>query len=185
MQAIIGILRGVNVGGHNLISMQALRDLCGSLGLENAQTYVQSGNVVFTSRERNLQALAQRIEAALEKAFGFHAAVILRTAAEMRRVIAQNPFAKRSDVEPNKLHVTFLAEGIGAEVQRQLEAIQVGPEEIKAQAREVYVYYPHGMGQSKLPAAMERVLKKTGTARNWNSVARLLEMAARLEGPKA
>jgi len=183
MPAIIAMLRGVNVGGHNLISMPALRALCGSLGLENIQTYVQSGNVVFMSGERNLEALTKRIEAALDKACGSRITVMLRTSAEMRTVIAQNPFAKRSKVEPNKLLVTFLAKAISPEAQWQLETIKAGSEEVKARAREVYVYYPDGMGRSKLPAAMERVLKKTGTARNWNSVTKLLEMAAGLEEP--
>jgi uncharacterized protein (DUF1697 family) len=181
MQAIIAMLRGVNVGPHNRISMEALRALYGSLGLQNVQTYVQSGNVVFASNERNLSALAKRIDDGFEKTFGFRAAMILRTAGEMRAVIAKNPFAARKDVQPNKLLVTFLKEELNPEAQKQLELIRVGPEEIKAHARELYVYYPHGMGRSKLPAVMDRVLKKDGTARNWNSVTTLLEMAEQIK----
>jgi len=177
MQAIIAMLRGVNVGPHNRLSMEALRALYGSLELRNAQTYVQSGNVVFTTNERNLSALARRIDDAFEKTFGFRAAVFLRTAAEMRAVIAKNPFAKRKDVPPNKLLVMFLAEELSPEERQQVEAIKVGAEEIKAYTRELYVYYPEGMGRSKLPAAMGRVLKKAGTMRNWNSVTELLDMA--------
>jgi uncharacterized protein (DUF1697 family) len=177
MQAIIAMLRGVNVGPHNRISMQALRTLCSSLLLQNAQTYVQSGNVVFTSHERNLIALAKRIEDAFEQTFGFRILVILRTASEMQSVIAKNPFAKRKEIEPGKLLVTFLSEELSSEARKQLEEAKVGPEEIRAQARELYVYFPNGMGRSKLPAVMDRVLKKTGTARNWNSVTRMLEMA--------
>ena len=181
MQAIIAMLRGVNVGPHNRISMEALRALYGSLQLRNAQTYVQSGNVVFTANERNLGALAKRIDDAFEKTFGFRAAVILRTAAEMREVIAKNPLAKQKDVQPNKLLVMFLAEELSPEEQKQAEAIKVGPEKIKAHARELYVYYPDGVGQSKLPPVMDRVLRKTGTARNWNSVTKLLEMAEQIQ----
>jgi uncharacterized protein (DUF1697 family) len=177
MQAIIAMLRGVNVGPHNRISMQELRTLCGSLQLQNAQTYVQSGNVVFTSNERNLSALAKRIEDAFERTFGFRARVILRSAAEMQTVIAKNPFAKRKEIDPRKLLVTFLSEELSPEARKQLEEAKAGPEEIRAQARELYVYFPNGMGRSKLPAVMDRVLRKTGTARNWNSVTKLLEMA--------
>jgi uncharacterized protein (DUF1697 family) len=180
MQAIIAMLRGVNVGSHNRLSMKALRALYGSLQLRNAQTYVQSGNVVFTTNERNLSALAKRIDDAFEKTFGFRAPVMLRTSGEMRAVIAKNPFAKRKDIEPNKLLVMFLAEELSPENQKQVEAIKVGPEEIKAHARELYVNFPHGMGRSKLPAAMGRVLKKAGTMRNWNSVTELLEMAEQI-----
>lgn len=181
MQAIIAMLRGVNLGPHNRISMDALRALYGSLKLRNAQTYVQSGNVVFSSNERNLSALSRRIDEAFEKTFGFRAAVILRTAAELWEVIAKNPFAGRKDVEPNKLLVTFLAEELSPEARKQLEAIKVGLEEIKAHARELYVYFPNGVGRSKLPAAMDRVLKRSGTARNWNSVTTLQEMAEQIE----
>ena len=181
MTAIIGMLRGVNVGPHNRISMEALRALCGSLDLEGAETYVQSGNVVFRSKERNLSALAKRFEDALEKKFGFRAPLVLRTAAEMRTVIRNNPFAARKEIEPGKFHVIFLTEELSPEARKQLEAAKVGPEEIKAHAREVFVYYPNGMGRSKLPPVMERILKKAGTARNWNSVTNLLEMADKLE----
>jgi len=181
MQAIIAMLRGVNVGPHKRISMNALRALYGSLKLRNAQTYVQSGNVVFASNERKLSALCKRIDDAFEKTFGFRTAVILRTAAEMREVIAKNPFAERKDIQPNKLLVTFLAEEISPEAQNQLEAIKVGPEEIKAYSRELYVYYPNGVGRSKLPAVMDRAMKKAGTARNWNSVTRMLEMAEQIQ----
>ncbi len=182
MQAIIAMLRGVNVGPHNRFSMQALRDLCGTLDWQDAQTYVQSGNVVFRSKERNLGALAKRFEDAFEKKFGFRAALVLRTSGEMRTVIRNSPFAARQEIEPGKFHVIFLTEELTAEARKQLEAAKVGPEEIKPHAREVYVYYPDGMGRSKLPALIERILKKTGTARNWNSVTALLEMADKLEG---
>ncbi|SPE24561.1 conserved hypothetical protein [Acidobacteriia bacterium SbA2] len=182
MAAIIGMLRGVNVGPHNRISMEALRALCGSLDLEGAETYVQSGNVVFRSKERNLNALTKRFEDAFEKKFGFPALLVLRTVAEMRTVIANNPFATRKEIEPGKFHVLFLTEEISPEARKQLEATKVGPEEIKTHGRELYIYYQAGAGQSKLPAVMDRILKKTGTARNWNSVTNLLEMADKLEG---
>jgi uncharacterized protein (DUF1697 family) len=182
MQAIIAMLRGVNVGGHNPISMQALRAFCGTLELRDAQTYVQSGNVVFRSKERSLRALAKRFEDAFEKTFGFRAPLVLRTAGEMQTVIANNPFAMRKEIEPGKLHAIFLTEELSPEARKQLEAVKVGPEEIKSGSREVYVYYPTGMGKSKLPPLLDRILKKAGTARNWNSVTALLEMADKLEG---
>lgn len=185
MTAIIGMLRGVNVGPHNRISMEALRALCGSLDLEGAETYVQSGNVVFRSKERNLSALAKRFEDALEKKFGFRAPLVLRTAAEMRTVIRNNPFAARKEIEPGKFHVIFLTAELSLEARKQLEAAKVGPEEIKSSSREVYVYYPTGMGKSKLPPLLDRILKKAGTARNWNSVTALLEMADKLESSPA
>ncbi len=96
------MLRAVNVGGHNLIRMEALRTVYESLGLQDSQTYVQSGNVVFRTTERNLPRLTKQIEDAIERAFGFRPAVIVRTPAELRDVIARNPFAERRGIEPNK-----------------------------------------------------------------------------------
>ena len=95
MTVVVSMLRGVNVGGHNQIKMDALRDLYESLGLRNPQTYIQSGNVVFGTNAKNIAPLAKRIEDAIEHKFGFRHGVILRTTDELRGVIARNPFAKR------------------------------------------------------------------------------------------
>lgn len=181
MPAIIALLRGVNVGGHNKIKMDVLRTLCESLKCENVQSYVQSGNVVFTTREKNLSVLGERIESAIENKLGFRPPVVLRTGSEMKQVIAANPFAKRKGLDPAKLAVIFFVEEIPPVARKQIEAINVGPEEIKAFPRELYIYFPDGMGRSKVPAAIERVMKKTGTARNWNSVTKLMEMAQERE----
>src|SRR5436190_12120220 len=94
---IISMLRGVNLASHNRMKMDALRALYESLGLRDPQTYVQSGNVVFRTREQNLLALAARIEKAIEKTFDIRSGVFLRTTAEMRDVVARNPFAGRTD----------------------------------------------------------------------------------------
>ena len=181
MTAMICLLRGVNVGGHNQIKMDALRDLCESLKLCNAQTYIQSGNVVFQTRERDTAKLAAKIESAIEKKHGFRPDVILRTAPEVRELIARNPFAKRKEIEPAKLIVTFLATELSAESQAALLALKPQPEELRLNGREVYVYFPDGMGSSKFTPILSRTLKNKGTARNWNSVLKLLEMAEALE----
>src|SRR5260370_37898439 len=102
MTVIISMLRGVNVGGHNKIKMEALRALYESLRLRDAQTYVQSGNVIFRTDERDVSRLAKRIEDGIERQFGFRPNVILRTAAEVEEVIARNPFAKRRGIWPSK-----------------------------------------------------------------------------------
>lgn len=181
MSAIISLLRGVNVGGHNKIKMDELRALCESLGLRDAQTYVQSGNVVFNSKEKNLARLAGKIEDAIEKKCGFRCDVILRSAPEMKDVVARNPFARRRDLNPGKLVVTFLAEDPGASVRQAVLALKAGPEEVHMHDRELYIYFPDGMGRSKLVPVLTRALKNSGTARNWNTVMKLLEMAEALE----
>src|SRR6266851_4611150 len=183
MAVIISMLRGINVGGHNKIKMDALRALYESLKLQDAQTHVQSGNVIFRSDERDIARLTKRIEEGIERKFGFRPSVILRTVAEMKDVIARNPFAKRRGIEPGKLLVSFLASDPGEEGREKVRQMKCDPEEMRIERRELYIYFPNGMGRSKLPwAGMDKMLKTPGTGRNWNSVTKMLEMAERLEG---
>jgi uncharacterized protein (DUF1697 family) len=180
MTTVISMLRGVNVGGHNQIRMDALRSLYESLGLKNPQTYVQSGNIVFTTAERNLARLGQRIEEAIEKKVGFRPGVVLRTAVELKSVIARNPFAKRTDIHPGKLLVTFFNEEPVEDDCAVLQRAKAEDEEVRPSGREIYLYFPNGAGNSKLFAATGK-LKKSGTSRNWNTVTKLLEMAEQLQ----
>src|ERR1700692_2296742 len=103
MAVIITMLRGVNVGGHKMVKMQSLCTLCGSLCLREAQTYLQSGHVIFRTDGRDLVRLCKRIENGIEKSFGFRSDVILRTPADLRGVIARNPFAARRGIDPKRL----------------------------------------------------------------------------------
>src|SRR5437867_12319349 len=109
MPVIISMLRGVNVGGHNLIKMDALRALYESLGLQDPQTYVQSGNVIFRTKERDPSRLARQIENEIERGFGFRPGVILRTPSDLRDVINRNSLASSRDVDPCKVPVTVLS----------------------------------------------------------------------------
>jgi uncharacterized protein (DUF1697 family) len=185
MTVMISMLRGVNVGGHNKIKMDALRALYEFLKLRDAQTYVQSGNVIFSTDERDISRLAKRIEDGIERKCGFRPNVILRTAAEMKDVIARNPFGKRRGIEPGKLLVSFLASDPGEEARKKLRQMKCDPEELRVEGREVYIYFPNGMGRSKLPwAGLDKMLKTPATGRNWNSVTKMLEMAEKLEASK-
>lgn len=176
------MLRGVNLGSHNRIQMAPLRELYESLGLRDAKTYVQSGNVVFRTQERNLTGLARRIEEAIDRKFGFRPAVILRTTSDLKGVIARNPFAKRRDIHPGKLLVTFLAAEPSPEARDAVLAIKTDPEELRVDGRELYIYFPDGQGRSKLSwVRIEKMLQVPGTGRNWNSVTKLLAMAELLE----
>lgn len=182
MPVIIALLRGVNVGGHNKIKMDALKALCVSLKLKDPQTYVQSGNVIFRTEEKNLAKLTKGIQDAIERKFGFSPEVILRTASELREAIARNPFAKRSGIEPGKLLVTFLAADPGKEAREKALAIKTDPEELHILGREAYIYFPNGQARPKIPwTTIERTLQTSGTGRNWNSVTKILEIAEKLE----
>jgi uncharacterized protein (DUF1697 family) len=176
MAVIICMLRGVNLGPHNRVKMEELKALCESLKLREPQTYVQSGNVIFKTDERDLVKLARRIESAIEKKFGFQSDVVLRSTAELRDVIARNPFAKRHGIEPSKLLVTFLASDPGEEARASVRAIQCAPDELFIEGREIYINFPNGAGRPTLAwATIPKMLKVSGTARNWNSVKKMLE----------
>jgi uncharacterized protein (DUF1697 family) len=182
MAAIISMLRAVNVGGHNKIKMDALRVLYESLKLREPQSYVQSGNVVFKTDERDLVRLTKKIENAIEGTFGFRPDVVLRTSSDLRDVVAKNPFAKRRDIEPGRLQVHFLASDPGAEARANVLKLKTDPEELCVYGRELFIYFLNGMGKSKLSwAAVNKALKTPGTCRNWNTVTKLLEMAESLE----
>jgi len=176
------MLRGVNLVRHNRIKMDALRALYLSLKLEDPRTYVQSGNVVFRTKEKNSAQLARKIEDAIARKFSFRAQVILRTPEELRKTIAANPFAKRRDLEPSKLLVTFLASQPTAEARARLLALKPNPEELHLIGRELYIYFPNGAGRSKLPwASLAKMLGTEGTARNWTSVMNMLQIAEEME----
>jgi uncharacterized protein (DUF1697 family) len=186
MAVIISLLRGVNLGPHNRLKMEELRALYEALKLRDAQSYVQSGNVIFRSAEKDLDGLARRIEGAIEKKFGFRPPVILRTTAELREAIAKNPFATRREIAPNKLLVTFLDRDPGEKVREQVRKINTAPEELRIEGREVFIYFPNGMARPKMKwAVVERVLKTQWTGRNWNSVQKILEMAEQMEASGA
>lgn len=162
--------------------MAELRSLYESLKFKNVQTYIQSGNVVFRTKEKDLPKLAKKIQAAIEKRFGVKPGVLLRTATQMRDVIARNPFEKRRNIDPAKLHCYFLAEKPGAEASSQLKALPLQSEELIPSGSELFIYFPDGMGKSRLPwAKLEKICVTPGTGRNWNSVTKLLAMAEVLE----
>jgi uncharacterized protein (DUF1697 family) len=177
MQVAISMLRGINVGGHNVIGMEALRGIYRALGLANPRTHIQSGNVIFGTNGKDLPALAAKIEKAIEAAVQFRPAVILRSVPEMKDVVAQNPFADRNEVAPNKLNVYFLASDPGPAAAGDIRKLQGGPEELYLIGRELYVNFPNGISGSKLKLAwIDKALKVPATVRNWNTVNKLVEL---------
>jgi uncharacterized protein (DUF1697 family) len=169
MTIYIALLRAVNVGGTGKLPMADLKALCVDAGFLRARTYIASGNVVFDSK-----APAAKVKAELEKHLHKYAGkpidVLLRTAAEMRAVLKGNPFPKAA---PNFVYAIFLNEKPPRDTLDRVGGLK--DEEIKLGKREIHVHYPTGMGRSKLkiPAA------KSGTARNMNTIAALVEIAAK------
>ena len=181
MPAFICLLRGVNVGGNKMLKMDALKKLCGSLGLKDAATYLQSGNVVFRSDVTVRAVLVRRLEEGIRKACALDVRVILRTTAEMKKVIAANPL-DASERNPKGLLVAFLNGEIGKGAKELLSSLKAPSEELALGSRELYLYFTEGIAGSKLSNALtEKKVGVTVTARNWNTVNALLQMGEELE----
>jgi len=181
MAVYVSMLRGINLGKRR-VKMEDLRALYESLGLTDAKTYVQSGNVVFKSKLKDERKLASLIEKGIAQRFGFESGVVLRSADELEAVVAANPFAKRKDVHPGKLLVWFVREAPTAAVRKAVLAVPADPEELKLGEREIYCYFPNGQARPGIKwASVEKALAVPGTGRNWNSVMQLLDMARAME----
>ena len=176
MGVYIAMLRGINVSGRNPIKMPDLQALFSGLGLTDVATYIQSGNVVFTSTAK-AATLVPAIEQRIASEFGLDVPVQLRTKAEIGKVIAGNPFL-RGRAELAKLHVTFLAAKPAAALVRALRDYRAPPDEFQVFGREVYLHCPGGYGKSKLDNSFwERRLSTAATTRNWTTVTKLFALA--------
>jgi uncharacterized protein (DUF1697 family) len=178
MTTYIALLRGVNVGG-NMLKMARLRELCADLGLRNARTYVQSGNVVFEAMGTTAR-LAEALERKLAGETRLPISVIVKSSAEMARVIAANPFLEERGIDLAKLHVTFLQKPPAKSALASLATLQAGADRFHSLGRQIYLHCPNGYGQTKLTnGAFEKLLAIRATTRNWNTVTTLREMAGR------
>jgi uncharacterized protein (DUF1697 family) len=174
----VAFLRAVNVGGNNQVSMAKLRALLESLGYTGVTTYIQSGNIVLDGKERTSAALVPKIEAAIAGDFGLSIDVVVRSERELTTVIESNPFLRRVP-DPSKLHVAFLNQPPDRARVVTLDPARFVPDEFAVGAREVYLHCPDGFGRSKLPTALVAKLAAPATVRNWNTVTKLAELAAR------
>jgi uncharacterized protein (DUF1697 family) len=177
MATYIGLLRGVNVGGNKKVSMADLRAMLTQLGLTEVQTLLQSGNVVFQSRERSTEKLERLLESALAARLKLTARVLVRSAAELHAVIAANPFPAEAASDPSHLLVLFLADEVASECVRELRSAITGPERFEVRGRHAYAVFPEGLARSKLAGPLfDRLLRTTSTGRNWNTVRKLAAM---------
>jgi len=178
----VAFLRAVNVGGNTIVPMAALRDLFGELGFNNARTLLQSGNVVFDAGRASPATVAKKIEGALAKRFAKDIRVILRTPDALRGVVARNPFPAAARDDPGHLLVTFLAEAPAAAAVKALAGWKHATEPHKVDGRELYTHYRSGAGTSKFAGpTIEKTLGTTGTARNWNTINKLIALAGEIK----
>ncbi len=176
MTAYVALLRAVNVGGRG-VKMAELRALFADLGLAGARTHLQSGNVVFAA-DGDRAEIAATIEAGIVDRFGFRSETMLRSAAEMKRLIGRNPFPEMAEADPSHLLVMFLAGLPTAADRAALRMEWDGPERWKAVGPDLFICYPASIGKSKLKLK----LATPGTGRNWNVVRALAALAAEAAG---
>jgi len=168
MQKYIALLRGINVGGSGVIAMKDLAEICTGLGCQSVRTYIQSGNVLFESRLSE-SAVRSKLEKALTGRLGKQVDVMVRTPEELRAVLKDNPFSEK---EPARTGVVFLNSAPPKDLVKRVLA--PGGEQVMPGKREIYIYYPDGMGQSKLKLPTDT---GPGTTRNVNTVSKLLALS--------
>ncbi|HSZ37176.1 MAG TPA: DUF1697 domain-containing protein [Acidimicrobiales bacterium] len=179
MPRYVALLRSVNIGGYGRMAMSDLRETFGSLGYDDVVTYIQSGNVLFSTSTRSEDAIVEAIEQRIAHDFGDAPAVLLRTVADLRRIGAKSPFAKKG-ADPARHHVTFLDEAPAKATVRDLQLPPSGKDELVVDGREVYVHTPNGYAETKYTGTfIERRLGVVSTTRNWNTVTKLCELASR------
>jgi uncharacterized protein (DUF1697 family) len=173
MATWIALLRGVG-GGIRPLSMRELVTALQGIGLKDVRTYIQSGNVVFSSAKAATR-LASEIEGCIEKHFGFHSKTFVLSVPELKRAAAGNPFPQ-ADEKPQSLHLFFLAKPAKAAQLDAMNELKAKSEQFVLTNKVLYFYAPEGFGISKLGAKAGRLLGVDTTARNWRTVSKLLEM---------
>jgi uncharacterized protein (DUF1697 family) len=175
----VALLRSVNVAGHGRIAMDELRASFDTLGYTDVTTYIQTGNVLFTTGSKSEKGIASAVEERLAEDFGDSPAVLVRTVADFWRVGSASPYAK-AGADPARHHVTFLAT---VPSKKALEAFTLPPsgrDELVIEGKEVYVHTPDGYADTKYTGTfLERRLGVVSTTRNWNTVTKLCELATR------
>lgn len=173
-------MRGINVGGHNILPMADLRNHFESLELTNVRTYIQSGNVVFDAAATTPSALAKRIDERIEQQHGFRPRVLILSREDFLAAIEMNPYPEAAS-DPRTLHFFFLAEPAADPDLQALDEARSPTENYKLTDRVFYLHAPDGIGRSKLAANVEKHLRVVATARNYRTVDRLVSMATQSE----
>jgi len=176
MNTYVALFRGINVGGKNVLPMKGLVLLLEKIGARGVRTYIQSGNAVFQSAEHDPSRLAALITAEVKKHYGFESHVLLLGLEEIAEAMAMNPFPE-AEADPRTLHLYFLAAAPKSPDLNRLDNIKTTGERFVLRNKIFYLHAPEGVGRSRLAAGIEKSLGVTTTARNWNTVCRIKELA--------
>jgi len=175
MATWIGLFRGINVGGNNILPMAKLKSDLEALDLRNVRTYIQSGNVVFDASAKTAASLSKKIASQIEERHGFRPHVIILSCDDLLAAIDSNPFP-RAAAEPKTLHFYFLAEPAVNPDKTALNKLKSPTENFKLTGRVFYLHAPDGIGRSKLAANAEKHLGVVTTGRNYRTVDKLRSM---------
>lgn len=180
MDNLVAFLRGVNISGHNMINMKDLADLLTKSGFEGVKTYIQSGNIIFSSTGNLSDSdIATKIENEILTKFKLKIKVIIRSEKELSGLSSRNPFLKAENFDPSKMAVNFLHEAPPAEGIEKIKDVDYPPDKFKISGREIFVYCPNGFGRTKLYTNFfEKKMGVSGTSRNWRTIITLIEMTA-------
>ena len=178
MTVNVALLRGINVGGKNILPMQDLREILGELGCESVATYIQSGNVVFESRQKG-DGLARRIGKAIARHFDFEPSVLVISAAKFAAIANANPYVAKA-AELKHVHTLFLAGPADDPDLKRMHERKTSTEEFTLADAALYFHAPDGIGRSKLASEMEKYLGVSATGRNQRTVEKLLAMLAEI-----
>ena len=171
------LLRGINVSGHNMIKMDALKTALEAIGFQNVQTYIQSGNVFVDTDEENAPAVGFKIKQEIFKVFGHEVPIVVIGKSDLEKSLKNNPFLKEKDFDIKKLYVAFVSIALRSDSINDLKMSQVKPDEAHIDDSRIYIKYSVGAGKTRFDQKyIEKKLNVISTIRNWNTVTQLLKM---------
>ena len=173
----LALLRGINVSGHNMMKMEALKIALENIGFQNVVTYIQSGNVFVDTDEENAPAVGFKIKQEIFKTFGHEVPVVVIRKTDLENCFKNNPFLKEKDLDTKKLYVAFVSIALRSDSINDLKMSQVKPDEAHIDENRIYIKYAVGAGKTRLDQKyIEKKLNVISTIRNWNTVTQLLKM---------
>lgn len=177
MTTHLALLRGINVSGHNMIKMEAIKTTLETIGFQNVQTYIQSGNVFVDSEEENAAAVGFKIKQEIFKVFGHEVPVVVIGKTDLEVCFKNNPFLNEPVVDTKKLYVAFVSATLKTENINDLKISQFKPDEASIDSSRIYIKYAVGAGKTRFDQKyIEKKLNVTATIRNWNTVTQLLQL---------
>ena len=176
MKTHLALLRGINVSGHNMMKMEALKNMLENIGFTNIRTYLQSGNV-FVDSEEDASKVGFMIKQEIFKVFGHEVPVIVITKEDLELCFKNSPYLKEKDLDTKKLYVAFVSTVLKSENINDLKISQFKPDEASIDGNRIFIKYAVGAGKTRFDQKyIEKKLNLTATIRNWNTVTNLLAM---------